>query len=243
MSQVYESFGVFWLFEKWDQFSNFLTFYQEKQIHPVCIHPHTSEERWLPETTWHVLFMGQKIQLSSGSGPGKPLNLDRFLRQNCISESSWTLRPWHFRSRLLRHLRSQYVTRYLGLLSVLDVYDLAGTRASGNVRHAHMLCCVLFARVCVEFCGCWDSGNSCLHTLLTLSEQIEESPDKLLIKAITKLCEKSQVCCGIQCLCGRGTVRQKVRRKSKRRRREGMKEERNVCRAPQTKCDLIIDEK
>lgn len=30
----------------------------------------------------------------------------------------------------------------------LDVYDLAGPRASGNVRHAQMLCYVIVERLC-----------------------------------------------------------------------------------------------
>lgn len=77
-------------------------------------------KQWLRETTWHVLFMGQKIELSSGSGTDKPLNLDGFFKQNWLSESSWTQRPWHFRSRLQRHLRSQWVTCYLCPLSVLE---------------------------------------------------------------------------------------------------------------------------
>ena len=39
--------------------------------------------------------------------------------------------------------------------------------------------------------GCWEkSENGCLHTFLTLFEQLEDSLDQLLIKAITKLCEK-----------------------------------------------------
>ena len=88
----------------------------------------------------------------------------------------------------------------------LDVYDLAGPRAPGNVRHAEMLCYVIVERVFVwrlhRGCGaplhgaplCMDVGgkseNGCLHTLLTLFEQSEDSLDQLLIKAITKLCEK-----------------------------------------------------
>lgn len=35
-----------------------------------------------------------------------------------------------------------------------------------------------------------ESENGCLHTLLTLFELLEDSLDQLLIKAITKLCEK-----------------------------------------------------
>lgn len=47
------------------------------------------------------------------------------------------------------------------------------------------------------------SENGCLRTLHTLFEQLEDSLDQLLIKAITKLCEKLQVCSGIVlcCLC------------------------------------------
>ncbi len=83
----------------------------------------------------------------------------------------------------------------------MDVYDLAGPRASGNVRHAEMLCYVTAEPVCVsgvsavavERLFAWilgESENGCLHTLLTLFEQSEDSLDQLLIKAITKLCEK-----------------------------------------------------
>lgn len=36
--------------------------------------------------------MGQKIELSSGSGTAKPLNLDIFLEQNCLSEKA--VEPW-----------------------------------------------------------------------------------------------------------------------------------------------------
>lgn len=64
-----------------------------------------------------------------------------------------------------------------------------------------MLCHVIVKPVCVlgasvvavERPFAWilgESENGCLRTLLTLFEQSEDSLDQLLIKAITKLCEK-----------------------------------------------------
>lgn len=101
------------------------------------------------------------------------------------------------------------MTCYLGLLSV-DVYDLAGPRASGNVRHAEMLCYIIVGPVCVlavEPCltgllSALDLGKNVkmvasTRSVLTLFEQSEDSLDQLLIKAITKACEKSCKCVAI----------------------------------------------
>lgn len=98
----------------------------------------------------------------------------------------------------------------------LDVCDLAGPRASGNVRRAQMLCYVIVERVCVGASSvavglclagllpAWilgESENGCLHTLLTLFEQSKNSLHQLLMKAITKLCKKWQVCGDLWCPC------------------------------------------
>lgn len=77
-----------------------------------------------------------------------------------------------------------------------DVYDLTGPRASGNVRHAEMLCYVIVEWIYVVapkpplgggLLSTWilrERENGCLYRLLTLFEQSEDSLDQLLIKDI-----------------------------------------------------------
>lgn len=158
--------------------------------------------------------MGWKIELSSGGGTALPLNLDRFFKQNCQSESSRTPRPWHFGSLLPRHLRSQQVTCYLGLLSGAWMYVTWQVLELQVMSDVHRCCVMLLwsvgaSSVAVGLClagllPAWilgESENGCLHTLLTLFEQSKNSLHQLLMKAITKLCKKWQVCGDLWCPC------------------------------------------
>lgn len=158
---------------------------------------------------WHVLFMGYKINLPSGSGTTQPLSLDRFFKQNCQSESSQTLRPWHFGSLLPRHLRSQQVTCYLGLLSGVWMY-MTWQVLEPQVMSGMHRCCVLLLWSDWVRCFCSTSGALfgrpplCVdlgrkwkwlpllapYSLWTVRKKKKKSLDQLLIKALTKLWEK-----------------------------------------------------
>lgn len=84
----------------------------------------TRLKQWLPTTTWHFLSKGLEKKKVVRWWWHRPVIEPWliFVKRDCLWESSPSRGPWHFRPQLRRHLKSQQVTNYLGLLSAAWMY-------------------------------------------------------------------------------------------------------------------------
>lgn len=164
-----------------------------------------TEQQWLDKAFWHVLFMGYIVKLSSDGSIARPLNPNRFFKQNCLIRKQPNPKAMTFSISAPETFKiSAGDMLPWSAVWCWDAHDLTGPRASGNVRHVQVLfLCYgagLFQVLLLWLLGfgwhgslcSWmlrESENGCVCELLMKWAVSNKSLDQLLIKGISKLCE------------------------------------------------------